>query len=187
MDPREGQKSTPRPQIPSPHRSLFTRLSGWTIQITGGRWGFLTALGTVVAWAIAGPFFHYSEDWQLVINTGTTIVTFLMVFLIQAAQNRDSKALHLKLDELILGVNQARNELIDIEKLTDEQLEALSERYHRVAERHQHKLLECFPAEPGGGPGSRSDRSNGDLADHCKGRARREDRGGQDNRQRNDP
>ena len=81
-----------------------------------------------------GPFCHFSNNWQLVINTGTTIVTFLMVFLIQNAQNRESKALHLKLDELILSGRRARNELIDIELLTDEQLDRLGERYRRVSE-----------------------------------------------------
>src|SRR3954468_24361115 len=101
--------------VPSPPRpDVFCQISAWTIRVTGGRWGFLTALAIVIVWAVAGPFFHYSENWQLVINTGTTIVTFLMVFLIQGAQNRESKAIHLKLDELIMGVNRARNELIDI-------------------------------------------------------------------------
>lgn len=149
MRRREGRRvpvdvETP---VPDTHRDLFTRVSGWTIRITGGRWGFLSALGAVIIWAVTGPFFHYSENWQLVINTGTTIVTFLMVFLIQGAQNRESKAIHLKLDELIIGVNHARNELVDIERLTDQQLEALSHRYQKVAAQNQHKLTECFPAE----------------------------------------
>lgn len=128
-------------------RDIFTKVATWTIRVTGGRIGFLTAFGAVIVWAILGPFFHYSENWQLVINTGTTIVTFLMVFLIQNAQNRESKAVHLKLDELILAVNRARNELIDIEHLTEEQLTALSARYSDVAARHKHKLTECFPVE----------------------------------------
>ncbi|SIN86080.1 Low affinity Fe/Cu permease [Singulisphaera sp. GP187] len=132
---------------PNSRHDLFTRVSGWTIRITGGRWAFLTAFGVVIVWAASGPFFHYSENWQLIINTGTTIVTFLMVFLIQGAQNRESKAIHLKLDELIMGVNRARNELVNIETLTDEQLEALSGRYREVAQQYQHKLTECFPAE----------------------------------------
>jgi low affinity Fe/Cu permease len=113
---------------------LFSRISGWTIRATGGRWGFSLALLAVVVWAITGPFFHYSENWQLVINTGTTIVTFLMVFLIQNAQNRESKAIHLKLDELILSMREAGNELIDVEHLTQEQLDSLAERYTKVAE-----------------------------------------------------
>ncbi len=85
-------------------------------------------------------FFHFSELWQLVINTGTTIVTFLMVFLIQNAQNRESKAVHLKLDELILAVRGAKNELIDIESLTEQQLEQLADRYRRFAESYHRNL-----------------------------------------------
>jgi len=146
-----SQASQVKPPVPTARRDLFTRVATWTIRVTGGRVGFLTAFGTVVVWALCGPLFHYSENWQLVINTGTTIVTFLMVFLIQNAQNRESKALHLKLDELILAMTQARNELIDIENLTEEQLDALAERYSKVAARHQHKLKECFPAQPRNG------------------------------------
>jgi len=98
----------------------------------------------VLLWAALGPYFRYSENWQLVINTGTTIVTFLMVFLIQNAQNRESKTIHLKLDELILALNRARNELIDIENLTEEQLDMIAERYKKVAREHEHKLEPCF-------------------------------------------
>jgi low affinity Fe/Cu permease len=123
---------------------LFGKIAGGTIRATGSRWAFVIALMSVVIWALLGPVFHYSENWQLVINTGTTIVTFLMVFLIQNAQNRESKAIHLKLDELILAVRQARNELIDIEHLTEEQLDRLAERYREVAARNHHKLRECF-------------------------------------------
>ena len=126
--------------VKATRRDLFGRVASWTTRATGGRWGFLSALAVVIAWAIAGPFFRYSEDWQLVINTGTTIVTFLMVFLIQNAQNRESKAVHLKLDELILAVKNARNEMIDIEGLTEEQLDLLGHRYRKVAERHQDQL-----------------------------------------------
>jgi len=117
-----------------PKRDLFGKVAGWTTRFTGGRWGFLFAFGTVIAWAASGPFFGFSSDWQLVINTGTTIVTFLMVFLIQNAQNRESKALHLKLDELILSTRRARNELIDVELLTEEQLDRLAARYRRISE-----------------------------------------------------
>jgi low affinity Fe/Cu permease len=128
-------------------RDLFTRLAGWTIRTTGGRWGFLFAFGTILVWALLGPYCNYSANWQLVVNTGTTIVTFLMVFLIQNAQNRESKAIHLKLDELILAVKAARNELIDIEHLTEEQLDLLAQRYKKVAVEHQHKLEPCFTSE----------------------------------------
>ena len=131
--------TSPRPSVSQ--RDLFTRVSAWTIRITGGRWAFLAAFGTVVIWGLSGPYFHFSENWQLVINTGTTIVTFLMVFLIQGAQNRESKAIHLKLDELIFSVRKARNELIDIENLNEAELDKLGDRYRKVAEAYQHKLL----------------------------------------------
>jgi low affinity Fe/Cu permease len=108
-------------------------LAAWTIHVTGGRWGFFLALATIVIWAALGPICHYSDDWQLVINTGTTIVTFLMVFLIQNAQNRESKALHLKLDELIRAVHRARTDLIDIENLGEEQLDRIARRYTKLA------------------------------------------------------
>ena len=126
---------------PSRGMDLFGRFSGWTIRATGGRWGFFSALVVVIVWACTGPFFHYSDNWQLVINTGTTIVTFLMVFLIQNAQNRESKAVHLKLDELIRAVKTARNEMIDIENLTEDHLDHLAQKYHRLAVRHQQKLF----------------------------------------------
>jgi low affinity Fe/Cu permease len=129
-----------RPAAPVTQHDLFTRMAGWTIRATSGRWGFFFALLTVVIWAASGPYFQYSANWQLVINTGTTIITFLMVFLIQNARKRESKATHLKLDELILAVNQARNELIDIEHLTEEQLDLLAERYHKIAQQNHHKL-----------------------------------------------
>ena len=118
----------------------FGKAAAWTTRATGGRWGFLTAFGMLLVWAATGPYFGFSENWQMVVNTGTSIVTFLMVFLIQNAQNRESKALHLKLDELILTQRHARNELIDVEHLTEEQLDRLGERYSRVAEKHQEDL-----------------------------------------------
>jgi low affinity Fe/Cu permease len=104
-----------------------------------------------LVWALLGPYCNYSANWQLVVNTGTTIVTFLMVFLIQNAQNRESKALHLKLDELILSARRARNELIDIELLTDEQLDRLGERYRQVSaacHRNLNKAEFLNPVEP---------------------------------------
>jgi low affinity Fe/Cu permease len=91
----------------------------------GRPWAFAGAAGIVVAWAALGPVFHFSDTWQLVINTGTTIITFLMVFLIQNTQNRDTEALRLKLDELILATAAARNEFVEIDDLDDEELEAI--------------------------------------------------------------
>ena len=114
-------------------KDFFSHIATWTTRFTGGRWGFLLALGVIAIWAALGPFFHYSNNWQLVINTGTTIVTFLMVFLIQNAQNRESRAIHLKLDELIRAVKEAKNDMIDIENLTEDKLEDLTERYRKIA------------------------------------------------------
>ena len=102
--------------------------SGWL----GSKWAFAGAGGVIVVWALAGPFFHYSDKWQLVINTGTTIVTFLMVFLIQNAQNRDARAINLKLNELIRAIDKARDQMIDIENLTDLELDELHAKYERV-------------------------------------------------------
>jgi low affinity Fe/Cu permease len=98
----------------------------------GSKWGFGAALLVIVAWAVTGPLFNYSDAWQLVINTGTTIITFLMVFLIQNTQNRDARAIHLKLDELIHALGTAKNQMIDIEKLSDEELDELSEKYEKI-------------------------------------------------------
>lgn len=137
------------PKIPiHKQRDIFSKISTSTIRLTGGRWAFLVALGTVVLWSLTGPLFGYSENWQLVINTGTSVVTFLMVFLIQNAQNRESKAVHLKLDELIFAVRQARNELIDIENLTEDQLDTIGERYKKVAECYQQELINSLTLPP---------------------------------------
>jgi low affinity Fe/Cu permease len=93
---------------------------------------FALACLVIVGWAVTGPMFHYSDTWQLVINTGTTIVTFLMVFLIQNTQNRDARAMHLKLDELIRAVKGARNKLVELEEMSDEELDHLHEEFQRV-------------------------------------------------------
>jgi low affinity Fe/Cu permease len=98
----------------------------------GAPWAFVAALSLVVAWAVTGPLFHYSDTWQLTINTGTTIVTFLMVFVIQNTQNRDAQVFHLKLDELIRAVRAARNELVDMEDLSDEDLRELQREFEAL-------------------------------------------------------
>jgi low affinity Fe/Cu permease len=98
----------------------------------GSAWAFVCAILIIVVWAMTGPTFHYSDTWQLIINTGTTIVTFLMVFLIQNTQNRDAKAVHLKLDELIRAVGPARNKLVDLEKLSDDDLKKLEQEFAKV-------------------------------------------------------
>jgi low affinity Fe/Cu permease len=101
----------------------------------GSHWAFLVALLTVAAWALTGPLFHFSDTWQLVINTGTTIVTFLMVFLIQATQNRDCKAVHLKLDELIRSQQRARNIFANLENASEEELQEFAEEFKALRER----------------------------------------------------
>src|SRR5260221_13704674 len=113
--------------------SLFCRFAKMTARAMGRPGAFLTAIALVVLWAVTGPYFHYSTDWQLVINTGTTIITFLMVFLIQNTQNRDAKAIHLKLDELIRALKGARNTLVDLEDLSDEELKKLHQEFQRLS------------------------------------------------------
>ena len=101
-------------------------------QVAGSRLTFVTAVLLIIVWAVTGPFFRYSDAWQLVVNTATTIITFLMVFLIQNAQNRDSHALHLKLDEIIRSLRSANNKMIDIEKLSVQDLATLAEEYQKI-------------------------------------------------------
>src|SRR6266511_1892946 len=103
----------------------FHRLAHSAATAVGRPLSFFLALAVIAAWGITGPLFHFSDTWQLIINTGTTIVTFLMVFLIQNTQNRDAKAVHLKLDELLRALKNARNELVDLEELSDEELKKL--------------------------------------------------------------
>src|SRR5512135_1818231 len=111
---------------------MFRRVAHAAADGLGSSWAFAGALFVVIGWAAAGPYFAYSDSWQLVINTGTTVVTFLVVFLIQNAQNRDARAIHLKLDELIRGVKGARNALINLQDLTDEQLEQLQKDFQCI-------------------------------------------------------
>jgi len=111
---------------------LFRKFSQMTSQAVGSSWAFIMAVLIIVVWGVTGPLFHYSDTWQLVINTGTTIITFLMVFLIQNTQNRDAKAIHLKLDELLRGVEGARTHLVDLEALSDEELDRLQQQFKRI-------------------------------------------------------
>jgi low affinity Fe/Cu permease len=105
-----------------------TSASSWL----GSKWAFVGAIVIIVVWALTGPIFHYSDTWQLVINTGTTIITFLMVFIIQNTQNRDARAINLKLDELIHAIDTAKNQMMDIEKLSDEELDVIHEKYTQM-------------------------------------------------------
>src|SRR5690348_13487684 len=116
-------------------RFWFSRFASRTALLVGHPYMFLAAVLVIVGWALSGRIFHYSDTWQLVINTGTTIITFLVVFLIQNTQNRDAKAIHLKLDELIRSHSPASNDLIDIEKLSDQELHELGKRYELIREK----------------------------------------------------
>ena len=118
----------------------FNRFAKWTARTAGHPSTFGVAVAVIVIWAITGPIFGFSDSWQLVINTGTTIVTFLMVFLIQNTQNRDSTAMQIKLDELIRAVRGAHNEMVDLEDLTEEELEQMKAHYSRLAERARARL-----------------------------------------------
>ena len=114
---------------------LFRAFSRNTASVVGSAWAFIIAITVIIIWAATGPMFHYSDTWQLIINTGTTIVTFLMVFLIQNTQNRDSKAVHLKLDELIRAVSGARNTMVDLERMSDEELKQLQAQFQRISQK----------------------------------------------------
>jgi len=119
---------------------VFRKFAQRTSEWTGSAWAFVLAVMIILIWAVTGPMFGFSDTWQLVINTGTTIVTFLMVFLIQNTQNRDAKAMHLKLDELLRGVEGARTGMVDLEHWTDEELERLQAQFQRIR-----KLREVSP------------------------------------------
>jgi low affinity Fe/Cu permease len=125
----------------------FERLSTLTVKAAGCRWGFRLALLLILAWAAAGPFFRYHESWTTTFTVATTSVTFLLVFLIQSAQNRELKAVHLKLDELIFSAKRARNELIHIEHLTEGQLDLLGQRYSKLAAVYQNSLRKSVEVE----------------------------------------
>jgi len=127
-------------QTKAPRQSWFTCFAKWTAHASGRPAAFFVAVLVILTWAITGPLFHYSDTWQLIINTGTTIVTFLMVFLIQNTQNRDSQAIHVKLDELIRSIDTARNSVLDLDSLSDEELEKLRANYAELATKAQKKL-----------------------------------------------
>ena len=118
---------------PSKSTSWFTNFAKWTARAAGRPLAFAMAAGTIIVWAVTGPLFGFSDTWQLVINTGTTIVTFLMVFLIQNTQNRDTEALQIKLDELIRVTKGAHTVLLDLEELDDKQLDKIRKTYEELA------------------------------------------------------
>ncbi len=126
-------------------RDFFCRISDafrvfarHSAMILGSAWVFTGAVTIIAVWLITGPTFHFSDTWQLIINTATTIITFLMVFLIQNTQNRDAKAVHLKLDEMIRALKGARNQLVDLEDLSDEELKKLEEQFQRLRKKAEH-------------------------------------------------
>jgi len=119
---------------------LFNRIAKATARATGHPIAFVLALTVIIVWAVSGPIFGFSDTWQLVINTGTTIATFLMVFLIQNTQNRDAEAMQIKLDELIRAAHEAQNSLLDLEELEPEDLERIRARYTDLAKQARHEL-----------------------------------------------
>lgn len=132
LELQQNLANSTMPSLNSPN-TLFSRFSKWTARKTGSSTAFAFAIGTIVVWAITGPLFGFSDTWQLVINTGTTIVTFLMVFLIQNTQNRDTQAIQIKLDELIRATKGAHNAVLDLEELDEVYLEAMRRRYEELA------------------------------------------------------
>lgn len=136
MKHRDSKPESQQPQPSAKHntlRDVFHICAHKTSVAVGTPWAFIIASLGIVLWIVTGPLFHYSNTWQLVINTATTIITFLMVFLIQNTQNRDSKAVHLKLDELLRGLKGARSSLIDLEELSDEELDQLQKQFERIS------------------------------------------------------
>jgi low affinity Fe/Cu permease len=137
----------------------FRRFAARTSELSGTAAAFLLAVALIIVWAATGPIFHFSDTWQLVINTSTTIITFLMVFVIQNTQNRDAKAIHLKLDELLKGVKGARTQFVDLEDMSDEEIEQLrkefkhlrekiEQRRGQVSQQSSHRPPEADPDEP---------------------------------------
>ena len=121
---------------PYPHKtpSLFEKLAIRVTEVTGSTYAFLTAVALILVWAITGPVFNFSESWQLVVNTGTTIITFLMVFLIQKTQNKDSMAIQLKLNELVAAHEFASNRLVSVEDMTEDELKVIKKYYSKLSE-----------------------------------------------------
>ena len=124
-------------RVDPPSADRFGRFAASASFWLGSKWAFLLAITVIVVWAVTGPIFRFSDTWQLVINTGTTIVTFLMVFLIQNTQNRDARAFNLKLDELIRAIDKARDQMMNIEKLSDVELDVLEKQYAQLVRKRR--------------------------------------------------
>ncbi len=127
-------------------RNSFTFFARRVAEAVGSPWAFLAATGVIILWIVSGPLFGFSDTWQLVINTATTIVTFLMVFLIQSTQNRDAQAIHLKLDELLCAIDAARNELVDVENSADEELARHQREFKKL--RKDAERLRTYKTDP---------------------------------------
>jgi low affinity Fe/Cu permease len=130
---RETMPTSAIQQSRAPNATIFERFAYWATVWAGSSWAFAVALGVIIVWLVTGPIFGYSDTWQLIINTGTTIVTFLMVFLIQRSQNKESLALQLKLNEVIAALRGASNRLINVEDLSEDEVTKLHERYMELA------------------------------------------------------
>lgn len=122
------------------NHSKFTRMAKWAAWKTGRPSTFILAVLAITLWLVSGPLFHFSDTWQLIVNTATTIITFLMVFLIQNTQNRDTEAIQVKLDELIRALDGAQNTLLDLEELNDEELDKIRSQYEKLAEQARSRL-----------------------------------------------
>src|SRR5438094_7885371 len=129
-------------------RDAFRCFAQRSSSVLGSAWAFCGAVLVIIVWLITGPTFHFSDTWQLIINTATTVVTFLMVFLIQNTQNRDAKAVHLKLDELIRAIKDARDELVDLEDLSDDELEKLEKQFEDLRQKAEHRVKHSRDVEP---------------------------------------
>jgi low affinity Fe/Cu permease len=145
---KEPVDTVPATATPVNRSDRFGRFAARSSHYLGSRWAFVAAIGVILVWAFTGPIFHFSDTWQLVINTGTTIVTFLMVFLIQNTQNRDARAIHLKLNELIHAVDKAKNRMIDVENLSDLELDELARTYEKIRTSAQQRHEASEQASP---------------------------------------
>jgi low affinity Fe/Cu permease len=145
---KEAKKSGQKRDFFGIVRDAFRCFAQRAAVLLGSAWAFCGAVLVIVVWLVTGPAFHFSDTWQLIINTATTVVTFLMVFLIQNTQNRDAKAMHLKLDELIRAVKGARNQLVDLENLSDDDLKKLEQQFQGLRQQAEHSRTRSDNGQP---------------------------------------
>jgi low affinity Fe/Cu permease len=145
---KERKKNEQEPDIFCVVSDAFRCFAQRSSTLLGSAWAFCGAVLVILVWLVTGPTFHFSDTWQLIINTATTVVTFLMVFLIQNTQNRDAKAMHLKLDELIRAVKGARNQLVDLEELSDNDLKKLEEQFRRLRKQSENSRTRSDNGQP---------------------------------------